>query len=739
MKVKKIQVLITLVIILVFCSVRPNMKASASDATMEGEEVIYLTGRDNEIFGSGIDLPSKVFDNSKVKKIVLPKGVEYILDDYRYETDKYYVQNYRSLTPNCPNLKEIEVDQENTHFTVVDGILYSKDLKVLYYCPPGKKGAVVLPEEVEEIQYLAFQECTDITSITFSSSLRSIYPGAFGGNAKLSKLIISSDNPNYIVKSNVLFSKDEEVLLLYPAGKQSTYYDVPCGVRRIDSSAFLGNQHITSVNIPETVRSIGIEAFKNCSSLMKVKLKEGLLEIEAGAFLNCNKLSVLEFPSGLLNVYESAIHGCNSLLSITIPESLQYSPKNLSEVKNRIIRCYSLYNADWGISDSLENNNTTAYVYQGTDVAKYAKSQGVTIKYLKPNVIATSPMTKAPAKAVKGKGKPDTSWYNTKKTTFLIKNPDQLAGLAKLVNQGKNMSGKTFLLENDLDLSCYPNWEPIGMWTEKKWSIFKGIFDGKNHTIYNLRINLVNSNEVGLFGSVQGNVKNLTIKDADVIGDSDVGILCGFALSGTYTNCTVSGRVRGNENVGGILGRSNANITNSSSDVVAKGIIRTGGIVGSNSAVISKCTSMGSIFSYDTAGGISGHSGKIKNSTNKAVVEGNQNIGGIAGVVSSGDFIESCNNKGAVKGKDYIGGIAGKYDFISTIEKCINRGDVVGRYYVGGIAGENSIGKTIGCSNYGTVTGVSSVGGVIGARSSVYIKEREVKDCTNKGTVLDVS
>lgn len=738
MKIKKIKVLILLLFVFVCYFVYPNMKSFASDGETEGEEVIYLTSTNDELFGDGIDLPSKVFDNSKVKKIVLPQNAKYILSDYRYESDKAIVQNYESMTPNCPNLEQIEVEAENPYFTVVDGILYSKDLKVLYYCPPAKKGAVVLPDEVEVIQYLAFQECSQITSITFSQSLKTVYQGTFGGNNKLVTLKVSGDNPNFSVKSNVLFSKGGDILHLYPAGKKDVNYDVPYGVRRINPGAFLGNQYIKSIDIPETVSSIGIESFKNCRNLIKVKLREGLLDIEAGAFLNCSKLSELTFPDGLLNVYEAAISGCNSLLAIRLPESIHTAPQRLNEVKNRTIHCYSLYNASWVIHDPIVENNTIAYVYKGSKVADYVKEKGVTVKYLTPNVISTSVMTKAPTKAVKGKGKVDTSWYDAKKTSFTIKNPDQLAGLAKLVNQGKNMSGKKFILANDLDLSCYPNWEPIGLWTEKKWSIFKGTFDGKNHTIYNLRINLVNSNEVGLFGSVQGTVINLKIKDADVIGDSDVGILCGTAMKGSYTNCTVSGRVRGNEYVGGIIGRSSANISNSSSDVVVKGIKYTGGIIGSNSAVISKCTSMGEIFSYDIAGGISGHSGEIINSTNKAIVKGSQNVGGIAGTISSHDTVKNCTNNGLVTGKDYIGGISGRYDFLGTIEKCNNRGNVTGRHYVGGIVGENSIGNTNSCTNYGSVTGVSFVGGVIGLRG-YYSKEEEVVDCINKGKVVKAS
>ena len=47
-------------------------------------------------------------------------------------------------------------------------------------------------------------------------------------------------------------------------------------------------------------------------------------------------------------------------------------------------------------------------------------------------------------------------------TTFYITTAQQLKQLADEVNAGDSKSGKTYLLANDIDLSVYPNWTPIG-------------------------------------------------------------------------------------------------------------------------------------------------------------------------------------------------------------------------------------------------------------------------------------
>ena len=78
-------------------------------------------------------------------------------------------------------------------------------------------------------------------------------------------------------------------------------------------------------------------------------------------------------------------------------------------------------------------------------------------------------------------GSADTSWYTEPNTTdtYIITTAAQLAGLAKLVNEGPengspvNFSGKTVKLGADIDLAG-KEWTPIG----KSGATFNGTFDG---------------------------------------------------------------------------------------------------------------------------------------------------------------------------------------------------------------------------------------------------------------------
>lgn len=98
----------------------------------------------------------------------------------------------------------------------------------------------------------------------------------------------------------------------------------------------------------------------------------------------------------------------------------------------------------------------------------------------------------------------DTSWYNESSNNFAISTAAQLAGLAKLVNEGNTFSGKNITLDANIDLGG-KEWTPIG--TSGK--PFSGTFEGSGKTISNLKItrgleNIAQNNNIGFFGDSLG-------------------------------------------------------------------------------------------------------------------------------------------------------------------------------------------------------------------------------------------
>ena len=177
-------------------------------------------------------------------------------------------------------------------------------------------------------------------------------------------------------------------------------------------------------------------------------------------------------------------------------------------------------------------------------------------------------------------GSADTSWYvdHETDTEYHITTAEQLAGLAQLVNADPgttNFAGKTFYLDNDLDLSGH-EWISIGTGSGGTYPgySFCGVFDGQGHVISNLYSHESyiegadeshNLHRNALFGNVyNGEVKNLGVANAEIWIDpkddsaAGKGILVDWMGKSKITNCWTSGSIYSGtkieKNIGGIVG-----------------------------------------------------------------------------------------------------------------------------------------------------------------------------------------
>ena len=110
---------------------------------------------------------------------------------------------------------------------------------------------------------------------------------------------------------------------------------------------------------------------------------------------------------------------------------------------------------------------------------------------------------------------------------------------ADTINNDKNSySGKTVVLDADIDLQGTADnpWVPMNG--------FSGSFDGGSHTISNLYVHSTEESGVGfgLFGNANGSVKNLTIHNAHVKGNSACGAFVGKG-NGLLENLKLTGLI----------------------------------------------------------------------------------------------------------------------------------------------------------------------------------------------------
>lgn len=357
-------------------------------------------------------------------------------------------------------------------------------------------------------------------------------------------------------------------------------------------------------------------------------------------------------------------------------------------------------------------------------------------------------------------GTADDSWYEESAQAYNLTTAEQLAGLAKLVNEGKSsFEGKTITLGADIFLNdtagatagtwaSIPRttWTPIG---SEKYP-FKGEFDGlagpnKKRKIYGLYFNDSTSSYVGLFGYTSAvKISNLDLLVGRVTAKNDVGALVGRSVEGTVTNVHAEIKVSGVNHVGGLVGYTTGSLARVSVTENIVGQDSVGGVVGFATGSIlgtvkSNCYFEGKLNGRNWVGGIAGRSiGGIQYAYHQGGdIVGISRVGGISGETAGN--MKSVFSEGSVQGNgDYVGGIVG---YCGAAEKdgvidsaYHTKGSVSSTRYVGGVAGwarfvNNSYKE-------GSVAGTGSyVGGVVGYLQHDVNFSHHVGDVSGEGFV----
>ena len=388
------------------------------------------------------------------------------------------------------------------------------------------------------------------------------------------------------------------------------------------------------------------------------------------------------------------------------------------------------------------------------------------------------------------------AWYGDGSSSeFIISDVGDLIGFANIVNgaDGKTkdtFAGKTVRLAADIDLTGV-TWTPIGssMYdcspTDDEVKMFEGTFDGCGHTIKGLSdaryiplvedagLHHLNDEEeysreysFGLFGYVYGaNISNVNLtnvridactrtvhhenNDISVTG-SGVAALVGYYLPknevvSVIENCHVlSGTVKASNNMGGLIGYMDSQLTQPMADITIIGC--------SNAAAVTT--------EAREAGGILGLMNSAREGNNYVTMRGTItfkdciNTGDITslggGAPSAGGILgrdhnqaagqrlklifDGCKNSGIItvtaNGETHAAGIASGYYSNGAwliAKNCENTGNVVvnnpsNTVYAGGLISYGGVVELIDSTSTGTVTGGIGNTYVGGAQNILFLE-----------------
>ena len=158
--------------------------------------------------------------------------------------------------------------------------------------------SVIIPNYVITIDSYAFENCSYLSKVTFSSKLKNIGYWSFSNTALQS-------------------------------------ITIPNGVTDLDGSAFIFCKKLSSVNIPNSVKTIGKQCFRECTSLVNITIPNSVTSLGAWCFKDCNNLKSISIGSGLTGCEfnkwgeRCTFENCKSLESISIsPSNNTFSSAN---------------------------------------------------------------------------------------------------------------------------------------------------------------------------------------------------------------------------------------------------------------------------------------------------------------------------------------------------------------------------------------------------------------------------
>lgn len=232
------------------------------------------------------------------------------------------------------------VDEANTAYKSVDGVIFSKDGTRLISYPSGRtETSYTIPETVTSIAPRAFSGVYQLETLTIPAGVTTLEDEAFYEFIRLPELII----PETVTSVGARCF----------AGSGVSAIRMECPITELPEESFKGcNAEI--IILPDTLEIIGRDAFNNAGCLMELCLPKALTTVTPGAFfltgcefssdspnfkvengavytadgktlvcrVNSSDRAEFTIPEGVETVDAYAVD-CRNLTEITIPESLK--------------------------------------------------------------------------------------------------------------------------------------------------------------------------------------------------------------------------------------------------------------------------------------------------------------------------------------------------------------------------------------------------------------------------------
>lgn len=273
--------------------------------------------------------------------------------------------------------ENFEVSDNNSRYSTIDGVLYSKDKKTLIKCPRRKSGRLVINEGTEVIKE---NSCSylDIFDIVLPGSLTKIEEEGFSHNYNLKKIDFGDSNINYIPKCAFERCTSLETVI------------IPDSVHVIGDYAFFGCTNLADVHLPCNLERIGNYVFWNCKELQKINIPDQIEYYGRLCFAPANILIAKRLSEGIVNSFAITENQNNKHIQQSDRNVVELNYNNENFFFPRYMKASIVEFLDGCINNlpsNLYTKGASKIVRQDTAVALYTYShdQGVE-QYIRNNI-----------------------------------------------------------------------------------------------------------------------------------------------------------------------------------------------------------------------------------------------------------------------------------------------------------------------------------------------------------------
>ena len=258
------------------------------------------------------------FQYSHISDVIIPEGVVTLESNSFCAVDNLTnIQIPSTVTSihclafqGCSNLTSFTVASANSQYCASDGILYNKNMSVIIRYPAGKTdSSFTTPQTVSTIGEMTFNQCKNLTEVTFTDNVVAIEDEVFMYCVNLRKIVIPKSVKS-IAYNLFTLAGDKACIYCFEDSTAHSYainhslqfvlidtplnnpdFTLPAFVHTIEEEAFFGIS-AKRIRLPESITSIGSYAFANCPHLSQIYIPEGCENIAATAFSGVTELTI---------------------------------------------------------------------------------------------------------------------------------------------------------------------------------------------------------------------------------------------------------------------------------------------------------------------------------------------------------------------------------------------------------------------------------------------------------------